>query len=254
MANSPTQERIAKRIAAAGICSRRDAERLIDEGRVMLNGKTVTTPATLVSEDDAVKVDGTLLKQAATLPRLWLYHKPKGLLTTHRDPGGRPTVFEYLPAHLPRVISVGRLDLNTEGLLLLTTSGALARAMELPTNAMQRTYRVRVDGTMSNGAVDLLERGVTIEGVRYKPAGISRDRNNPSSRNQWLTITLAEGKNREIRKLCEYVDLRVSRLIRTAYGPFALGDMAQESIKPVADAQVKALCDQLKVAYSAKKQ
>lgn len=249
---SPT-ERIAKRIAASGICSRRDAERLIDEGRVKLNGQTVTKPATLVGNDDAIKVDGKLLKPTATLPRVWLYHKPKGLLTTHRDPGGRPTVFEYLPAHLPRVISVGRLDLNTEGLLLLTTSGELSRAMELPTNAMERTYRVRVDGMMSNGAVDLLERGVTIDGVRYKPAGISRDRNNPSSRNQWLTITLAEGKNREIRKLCEYVDLRVSRLIRTAYGPFSLGDMAQESIKPVADRDVKALCDELGVAYSAKK-
>lgn len=254
MNESPSKERIAKRIAAAGICSRRDAEALIDEGRVKLNGKTVTTPATLVGDDDAIKVDGKLIKPPSTLPRLWLYHKPKGLLTTHHDPDGRPTVFEYLPSHLPRVISVGRLDLNTEGLLLLTTSGTLSRALELPANAMDRTYRVRVDGSLMDGPVNLLAHGVTIDDVRYKPAIIERDKHNPSSRNQWLTVTLTEGKNREVRKLLEYVDLKVSRLIRTDYGPFALGDLKPESIKPVSDAQVKALCNKLGVAYGAKKQ
>jgi len=251
--NAPDKERIAKRIAASGLCSRRDAEWLIGEGRVKLNGKTLTTPATLVGDDDVITVDGKRISAPSTLPRLWLYHKPKGLLTTHHDPDGRPTVFEYLPKHLPRVISIGRLDLNTEGLLLLTTSGELSRAMELPKNAMERTYRVRVDGTLMDGPVNLLGHGVTIEGVQYKPAIIERDAHNSAARNQWLTMTLTEGKNREVRKLLEYVDLKVSRLIRTAYGPFELGDMKPESIKPVADAQVKALCQKLGVAYGAKK-
>lgn len=224
------KERIAKRIAASGACSRRAAEKLIEEGRVKLNGEIVATPATLVGDGDNITINGKAINQAEA-PQLWLYHKPKGLLTTHDDPKGRPTVFANLPKHLPRVISVGRLDYNTEGLLLLTNSGALSRAMELPQNALSRTYRVRVDGALSDAALQQIAHGATIEGMRYKPAEITRE-STKNTRNQWIRMTLTEGKNREVRKLCEFAGLEVSRLIRVAYGPFTLGTLEPGKVVP----------------------
>ncbi len=239
-------ERIAKVIAAAGICSRRDAERLIEEGRVRLNGNTLDTPATLVTSKDVIEVDGKKIKPAgaARLPRLWLYHKPKFFVTTHRDEEGRPTVFEHLPKTMPRVISIGRLDLNSEGLLLLTDSGTLSRALELPKNALKRTYRVRVNGTPSDKHLHMMSRGLTIDDVKYKPFHIIID-NEKSGRNQWLTIIITEGKNREIRRVFEYFKYPVSRLIRTGYGPFELGDLEEGEVKEIPSHQVEALLKQL---------
>lgn len=234
-------ERIAKVIAAAGICSRRDAERLIAEGQVSVNGKTLDTAATLVTGADAIKVNGKLLRRdKEAVPRLWMYHKPPGLMTTHHDPDGRPTVFEHLPPGMPRVVSVGRLDLNSEGLLLLTTSGELSRALELPKHALARTYRVRVRGTPTEKHLYLLGRGVSVDGIDYKPIDIEPDAAK-DGRNQWLTVTLREGKNREIRKLFEYYDYPVSRLIRIAYGPFELDTLRPGEVKEATRAQMDEL-------------
>lgn len=242
-------ERIAKAIAAAGICSRRDAERYITEGRVRLNGNTLDTPATLVTPQDVIEVDGKKIKAptAGALPRMWIYHKPKFLVTTHRDEADRPTVFAHLPKELGRVISIGRLDLNSEGLLLLTNSGALSRALELPKNAMKRVYRVRVNGMPSDKHLHMMSQGVTVEGVRYKPFHILVDAEK-AGRNQWLTITITEGKNREIRRVFEHFKYPVSRLIRTGYGPFELGDLKEGRVKEVAPRQVDALITKLGLA------
>lgn len=221
-----TPERIAKFLASAGVCSRRDAERLITEGRVTVNGNILTTPATLVSNADHITVDGHRIRPATgDVPQLFVYHKPAGLITSHRDEHGRPTVFEHLPRDLPRVISIGRLDLDSEGLLLLTTSGALARAMELPQHAVTRTYRVRVRGTPMDTHLAQLARGVVVDGVRYQPIDATLDREKTQGRNRWLTLVLREGKNREIRRIFEQFDLPVSRLIRIAYGDFVLDDL-----------------------------
>lgn len=237
------RQRIAKAIAAAGICSRREAEARIAQGRVSLNGKAVTTPATLVAPADRITVDGTAVKSPVpdALPRLWRYHKPAGLVTTHRDEQGRATVFDYLPPHLPRVISIGRLDLDSEGLLLLTTSGTLSRAMELPRNAQARIYRVRVNGIVSDKHLHMLSRGVTIDGEKFRPIAAVPDQEKTTGRNRWLTVTLREGKNREIRRLFEYFGYPVSRLIRTGYGGCALGDLAPGALAEVPAAQVKKL-------------
>lgn len=214
------KERIAKFLARAGVASRRDAERLIEAGRVSLNGVVVAHPATLVGAADRLAVDGKAV--AAPAPtRLWRYHKPAGLVTTAHDPEGRPTVFATLPQTLPRVISVGRLDVNTEGLLLLTNDGALARYLEHPAQAMSRTYRIRAHGVPTEAALAELARGVTIDGIAYRPAAVTLDRRQGS--NSWLTMTLSEGKNREIKRLLERIGLRVTRLIRVSYGPFELG-------------------------------
>lgn len=228
-------ERIAKVIAAAGICSRRDAERMIEQGRVRVNGNTLSSPALTVTPDDAIEVDGATLKKrkAAALPRLWRYHKPAGLITSHHDPEGRPTVFEYLPPHLPRVISVGRLDLDSEGLLLLTDSGELSRALELPRNAMDRTYRVRVNGQISEKHIHMLSRGVVVDEVKYRPITVVPDTDKTSGRNRWLTVTLREGKNREIRRLFDYYGYPVSRLIRVGYAGIELGDLAENGVAEV---------------------
>ncbi|MBN2751917.1 MAG: rRNA pseudouridine synthase [Rhodospirillaceae bacterium] len=215
-------ERIAKAIARAGVCSRREAEARIAAGRVVLNGRRVETPATLVGPDDVIKVDGTPLPDRSP-PRLWRYHKPVGQLTTHKDPEGRATVFDNLPAGLPRVISVGRLDLNSEGLLLLTNDGELARRLELPSNAWTRRYRVRVHGMVRQDDLDRLTTGLTVDGVRYGPVKATLDRQ-PGA-NAWVEVVLTEGKNREVRKLMEAIGLTVNRLIRVHYGPFALGDL-----------------------------
>ena len=238
-------ERIAKVMAAAGLCSRRDAERWIAEGRVRVNGNTLDTPATLVSNADVIEVDGKKIKQQQPdTPRVWRYHKPRGLITTHRDEKDRPTVFEHLPKSLPRVVSVGRLDLNSEGLLLLTTSGALARALELPQHAQKRTYRIRVNGTPTDKHLHMMSRGVSIEGVTYKPFHIIAE-SEKSGRNQWLTVTLTEGKNREIRRVFEHFGYPVSRLIRTAYGSFELRDLPEGEVKEVPATIVTKLLQQL---------
>jgi len=224
MASTPSPdaagERIAKYLARAGVCSRRDAERLIAEGRIKLNGKVLETPAMMVTEADDIRVDNRPV-HAKEPTRLWRYHKPAGLVTTHRDPQGRPTVFERLPQDLPRVISVGRLDLNSEGLLLLTNDGALARRLELPSNGWLRRYRARAFGRITQEELDGLAKGVTIEGVRYGPIDAKLERGQAA--NAWITVSISEGKNREVRRVLEAFGLKVNRLIRVAYGPFQLG-------------------------------
>jgi len=224
------KERIAKFLSRGGVASRRDAERLIEAGRVALNGVVVTHPATLVGMDDALAVDG---KAVAGLQqsKIWRYHKPAGLVTTARDPQGRPTVFAALPKTLPRLISVGRLDINTEGLLLLTNDGELARHLEHPAQGISRTYRIRAHGNVDQTAIGKLAKGVTVDGVRYRPVQTSLDSRHGS--NCWLTMTLREGKNREIKKLLEKAGLQVTRLIRTGYGPFQLGRLAQGAVEEV---------------------
>jgi 23S rRNA pseudouridine2605 synthase len=223
-------ERIARFLAHAGVASRRDAERMIAEGRVRLNNAPVTHPATFVTEGDIVLVDGVPVEKPGRA-RLWRYHKPAGLVTTHRDPQGRPTVFEKLPPHLPRVVSVGRLDLNSEGLLLLTNDGALARRLELPANGWVRRYRVRVFGHPDPAKLAALARGVTIGGIRYGPieAGLDAQKGD----NAWLTVALREGRNREVRRVMAHLGLPVSRLIRVAYGPFQLGSLPRGAVEEV---------------------
>jgi len=213
-------ERIAKRLARAGLCSRREAERWIEAGRVSVDGEKLTTPAVVVTEASRIVVDGKPL-QAAEQTRLWRYHKPAGLMTTHRDPQNRTTLFEKLPAAMPRVVSVGRLDINSEGLLLLTNDGALARKLELPANGWLRRYRVRVHGKPEPEKLVALERGVTVEGVRYGPIKAVLDRQQGA--NAWLTVGLSEGRNREVRKIMAHLGFSVTRLIRVSYGPFQLG-------------------------------
>jgi 23S rRNA pseudouridine2605 synthase len=223
-------ERIAKRIARAGYCSRRDAERLIAAGRVRLNGHVLMSPAVNVVEGDAIEIDGTPLA-ARDRTRLWLFHKPKGLVTTNRDPEGRPTIFSALPAELPRVVTVGRLDINTEGLLLLTNDGGLARVLELPSTGWMRRYRVRAHGRLEQKTLDALKRGVSIGGMVYGAMEAEIDRVQGS--NVWLTIGLREGKKREVRRVLEHLGLTVSRLIRISYGPFQLGDLAPREVREV---------------------
>jgi len=213
-------ERIAKRLARAGLCSRRDAERWIEDGRVSVDGKRLTSPACLVTEDSRILVDGKPLPESERT-RLWRYHKDSGLVTSHKDELGRPTVFDKMPEGMPRVISVGRLDLNSEGLLLLTNDGELARRLELPSTGWVRRYRVRVHGTPKPEQLAELEKGITVDGVAYGPIKALLDRQQGS--NAWLTVSLKEGKNREIRRVMEYLGWTVSRLIRIAYGPFQLG-------------------------------
>jgi 23S rRNA pseudouridine2605 synthase len=220
-------ERIAKSLARAGVASRREVERLIGLGKVAVNGRILDTAATLVQRDDIVTVEGEVIG-AAEATRLWRYHKPTGLVTTHRDPQDRPTVFHNLPEGLPRVVSIGRLDLNSEGLLLLTNDGELARALELPSNGWSRTYRARAHGRTTQAALDKLKDGVTVEGIKYGPIDAKLDKAEEKSdgrSNSWITVSLSEGKNREVRRVLESLGLRVNRLIRLAYGPFQLGTL-----------------------------
>lgn len=222
--------RIAKAMSRAGLCSRRDAERWIADGRVSVNGKVLASPALDVGPKDKVLVDGKALPMAEPV-KLWRYHKPRGLVTTHKDPQGRPTVFDALPADLPRVVSVGRLDFNTEGLLLLTNDGELARHMELPATGWLRRYRVRAHGRVTQEQLDKLKDGVEIEGVRYGPVEATLD--SVQGANVWLTIGLREGKNREVRKILATFTLEVNRLIRISYGPFQLLDLKPGEAEPV---------------------
>lgn len=239
---TPGKERIAKRLARAGIASRREAERMIAAGRVSVNGRTLSTPAFTVGPDDAVSVDGKPVEEAAPV-KLWRYHKPDGLVTTHRDPEGRSTVFDALPKEIGRVISVGRLDLTSEGLLLLTNDGGLARALELPSTGWTRRYRARAFGDLGPEAIAKLKAGVEVEGVKYGPIEAEVERKTGS--NIWLTVSLKEGKNREVRKALSAVGLTVNRLIRTAYGPFQLGSLAPGEIKAVPERVLADQCGHL---------
>jgi 23S rRNA pseudouridine2605 synthase len=223
-------ERIAKVIARAGICSRRDAEKLIEEGKVSVNGKLLTTPAFFVEASDRILVNKKPLPQQMDT-RLWCYHKPSGLLTSHRDPQGRKTVFDNLPTGLPRVVSVGRLDINSEGLLLLTTDGALSRRLELPSTAWTRRYRVRAHGKIEQAELDKLARGIEVDGIKYGAIEATLER--VQGHNVWILVAIKEGKNREVRKVFEHLDLKVNRLIRISYGPFQLGDLKAGEVKEV---------------------
>jgi 23S rRNA pseudouridine2605 synthase len=239
-------ERIAKLLARAGVGSRRDIERLIAEGRVAVDGTPLATPATLLTSLEGVTVDGRPVA-AAEATRLFLFNKPAGVLTAARDPSGRPTIYDILPDDLPRLVPVGRLDLNTEGLLLLTNDGELKRALELPANAVPRTYRVRAMGRVTQPALEALALGTTIDGVRYGPVDASIDRRaSAGGANLWLTMTLTEGKNREVRRLCEALGLKVSRLIRTHYGPFALGDLPVRAVSEAPAGAILSLTRSLK--------
>ena len=223
-------QRIAKAMARAGLCSRRDAERWIAEGRVWVDGAVLTSPAVTVTADSDIRIDGKPLP-GPERPRLWRYHKPTGLVTTHRDERGRPTVFGALPAELPRLVSIGRLDLNSEGLLLLTNDGGLARRLELPATAWVRRYRVRVHGVVAPERLATLTRGVTVDGVAYGPIRAQLDRQQGA--NAWVTLSLQEGRNREVRRVLEHLGYPVTRLIRVAYGPFQLGHLASGDIDEV---------------------
>jgi 23S rRNA pseudouridine2605 synthase len=223
-------ERIAKAIARAGVCSRRDAEKMIAEGRVALNGDKVTTPAIRVGENDVIAVDGKPLAEREPA-RLWRYHKPAGLVTTHRDPEGRPTVFANLPKHLPRVLSIGRLDVNSEGLLLLTNDGDIARRLELPIAGWTRRYRARLFGKITQEELDKLATGTTISGVKYGP--IVADLERAKGMYAWASVALKEGKNREVKRVMESLGLKVARLIRVQFGPFHLGQLAEGQVEEI---------------------
>jgi 23S rRNA pseudouridine2605 synthase len=227
-------ERVAKVLARAGVASRRDVERLIAAGRVALNGRVLTTPAVKVEPGDIVTVDGEPVADAEPA-RLFRYHKPVGLVTTHSDPKGRPTVFQALPAGLPRLISVGRLDLSSEGLLLLTNDGGLARALEQPATGVIRRYRARAFGRTNQARLDRLKDGITVEGVHYGAieAKLDKAKEGAGGANLWITVTLAEGKNREVRRVLEALGLKVNRLIRLSYGPFALGTLEPGEVEEV---------------------
>lgn len=235
-------ERIAKAIARAGLCSRRDAERWITAGRVQVNGKTLESPACVVTEKDTVLVDGKPLPTKEPV-RLWRYNKPLGLVTSHRDPEGRKTVFQALPADMPRVISVGRLDLNSEGLLLLTNDGGLARTLELPSTAWSRRYRVRVHGHFKQEQLDALKKGVTVDGVNY--GSIEAKFETRTGANAWISVAIREGKNREVRKVMEHIGLTVNRLIRVAYGPFQIGNLPSGEVEEVRPKAMRELLGKL---------
>ena len=223
-------ERIAKVVSRAGLASRRDAEEWIVQGRVTVNGRVINSPALDVTANDVVAVDGKPLPPRERT-RLFMFHKPRGLMTTHADPEGRPTVFDNLPEGLPRLISIGRLDFNTEGLLLLTNDGGLARALELPDTGWLRRYRVRAHGEVTQAQLDELKKGVEVDGVKYGPIDATLERDQGA--NVWLVFAIREGKNREVRNVMAHLGLEVNRLIRVSYGPFQLGELAEGEVEEV---------------------
>lgn len=229
-------ERIAKRLARAGLCSRRDAERWIEEGRVAVNGKVLESPALNVTASDKITVDGKPIPMAEGM-RLWRYYKPVGLVTSHRDEKGRSTIFDHLPEDMPRVISVGRLDLNSEGLLLLTNDGELARYLELPSTGWTRRYRVRAFGSYTQETEEALLRGLTVDGIKY--GSIQSTLDSAKGSNVWLTLTLREGKNREVRRVLDHLGLKVNRLIRVSYGPFQLGGLEENATDEISPKNIK---------------
>jgi len=239
---SPEGDRIAKFLSRAGVASRRDVERMITAGRISLNGKILDTPAVKVTERDRILVDGKPVAEKEQA-RMWLYHKPLGLVTSAKDEKGRRTVFDDLPEALPRVMTVGRLDINSEGLLLLTNDGELKRRLELPSTGWTRKYRVRVKGTPSDTMLAPLRKGVTVDGERFLPMAVTLDRQQGA--NAWLTIGLREGKNREIRRALETVGLAVNRLIRVSYGPFQLKELKASEVEEI---RQKVMRDQLGLA------
>lgn len=230
MSAAPARERIAKRIARSGLCSRREAERLIEAGRVAVDGATIDSPALDVAPASAITVDGEALP-VSERPRLFRFHKRKGVLTTERDPRGRPTIYDRLPPNLPRLMPVGRLDFNSEGLLLMTNDGGLKRTLELPATGWLRRYRVRVHGAVDPARLATLKEGVLVEGVRYGPIEARLDRTQGA--NSWLTIGLREGRTREVRKVLGHLGLDVNRLIRVSFGPFQLGALAEDAVEEV---------------------
>ncbi len=231
MSNTPPPgDRIAKVLARAGIASRREAERMIEAGRVTVNGKTIDSPALNVTTRDRITVDGKPVAEPEPA-RLWLYHKPTGLVTTNRDEKGRPTIFDKLPEDMPRVMSVGRLDLNSEGLLLLTNDGAIKRKLELPSTGWLRKYRVRINGRPKDEDFAPLRQGLVIEGEKFQPMTVTLDRQQGA--NAWLTIGLREGKNREIRRAIEDIGFTVNRLLRVSYGPFQLGNLKPGEVEEI---------------------
>lgn len=238
-------ERVAKALARSGVASRREVERLIEDGRVSLNGAVLTTPAVKVRPGDILTVDGKMIDEPEAT-RVFRYHKPTGLMTTHNDPKQRPTVFQALPKDLPRLISVGRLDLNSEGLLLLTNDGALSRALEMPQNAWVRRYRARAFGDTTQAKLDRLKDGITVEGVRYGSIEARLDKAQDKAgggKNIWITLTLSEGKNREVRRVLEAIGLKVNRLIRLSYGPFALGTLLPGQVEEVGPRVIRELLE-----------
>lgn len=241
--NTPVGERIAKVLARAGVASRRQVEAMIADGRISIAGKRVETPATLITSTEGVTVDGKPVGGIQPTG-LWKFHKPAGLVTTARDPEGRATVFEALPKRMPRVITVGRLDINTEGLLLLTNDGEFARWLELPSSGLVRRYRVRAYGEASETALKGLAGGITVDGVSYGPIEAEIERQQGS--NLWLSIALKEGKNREVKRVLEHLGLKVNRLIRTAYGPIDLGPLSRGTVEPVADDTLQSLIRAMK--------
>lgn len=244
----PEGERIAKLLARAGVASRREVERMIADGRVAIGGKVLDTPATIIPNLNGVTVDGKPVERAEPA-RVFAFHKPSGLITAESDPKGRPTIYtalrNALPRGAPRVMPVGRLDMNTEGLLLLTNDGALKRALELPASNIPRTYRVRAFGDISQSQLDELIEGIEIDGVRY--GRIEADLERGSGRNRWIVMTLTEGKNREVRRVLEHLGMQVSRLLRVGYGPFALGDLPRGAVAEIPQVQVERLRKSLKL-------
>lgn len=238
-------ERVAKALARAGVASRREVERLIEAGRVAINGKVLTTPAVKVQAGDFLTVDGQLVAEREPT-RMFRYHKPTGLMTTHNDPKGRPTVFQSLPKELPRLISIGRLDLNSEGLLLLTNDGEVSRALETPSNAWVRRYRARAFGDTTQAKLDTLKDGITVEGVKYGAIEAKIDKAHDKAgggKNIWITVSLSEGKNREVRRVLEALGLKVNRLIRLSYGPFALGALEAGQIEEIGPRVIRELME-----------
>ena len=234
---SEKPERISKRMSRVGICSRRDAERMIAEGRVAVNGKKLIDPVCLVTSDDSIKVDGKLIPMPDET-RVWRFHKPAGCLTSNKDEKGRATVFEILPENLPRVMTIGRLDMNTEGLLLLTNDGELARFLEKPDTGWTRRYRVRAFGRVNEAQLKKLKHGVSIDGVDYQ--SIEAKLEKEQGDNVWISVAIKEGKNREVRKVMEHLGLEVNRLIRISYGPFQLGNLDKKEVEEVGRKVLKA--------------